>query len=416
MVVQQLVRAGFIVEPETTRSGRRPERTVYSLTDDGRREGRLAPAAPGGAQAGVPAVRGRPLAHRRAACPRGRKPAAAEIAQTRGSAGDRTRRARGDRARPGARARRPPARDAVPRQRRSRRTAGARSSAGCARRAWRCAPPTARRCSCGASIDAVGLAPAVDREELAGLEMLYRDAVELAVGPRRRASRPRTRRTRPTAACGSRPTAMPAAGGPAHGGAGPGGLRGRPGDRASRSRARSTALDMQTLAEAAPTPSCRRCCAPLVDAYEAWIDRAGAAARRPGTRASSGHEEAARRHLKDARAAAAADPRRASRRSRSPTSPRRSRSPTTRCGSSACTRSPPSCAGATTALTLRDAVARGRRAREPLVAAVPARVRAAQPAGARRPDAPRAHERDDGARRPAVLPDRRRQDRGVPRA
>ena|SRR5688572_8972 len=40
MVVQQLVRAGFIVEQETTRSGRRPERTVYSLTDDGRREGR----------------------------------------------------------------------------------------------------------------------------------------------------------------------------------------------------------------------------------------------------------------------------------------------------------------------------------------------------------------------------------------
>ena len=32
------------------------------------------------------------------------------------------------------------------------------------------------------SIDAVGLAPAVDQEELAGLEMLFRDAVELAVG------------------------------------------------------------------------------------------------------------------------------------------------------------------------------------------------------------------------------------------
>jgi DNA-binding PadR family transcriptional regulator len=40
MVVQQLVRAGFIVEQETTRSGRRPERTIYSLTDSGRREGR----------------------------------------------------------------------------------------------------------------------------------------------------------------------------------------------------------------------------------------------------------------------------------------------------------------------------------------------------------------------------------------
>ena len=38
MVVQQLARAGFIVEQETTRAGQRPERTVYALTDAGRRE------------------------------------------------------------------------------------------------------------------------------------------------------------------------------------------------------------------------------------------------------------------------------------------------------------------------------------------------------------------------------------------
>jgi DNA-binding PadR family transcriptional regulator len=38
MVVQQLERAGFIVEHETTRSGQRPERTVYALTDAGRHE------------------------------------------------------------------------------------------------------------------------------------------------------------------------------------------------------------------------------------------------------------------------------------------------------------------------------------------------------------------------------------------
>ncbi|HZD68602.1 MAG TPA: PadR family transcriptional regulator, partial [Actinomycetes bacterium] len=38
MVVQQLAKAGFIVEQETTRSGQRPERTVYALTDVGRRE------------------------------------------------------------------------------------------------------------------------------------------------------------------------------------------------------------------------------------------------------------------------------------------------------------------------------------------------------------------------------------------
>ncbi|HEY7064993.1 MAG TPA: PadR family transcriptional regulator [Chloroflexota bacterium] len=38
MVVQQLARAGFVVEHETSRAGRRPERTVYMLTDAGRRE------------------------------------------------------------------------------------------------------------------------------------------------------------------------------------------------------------------------------------------------------------------------------------------------------------------------------------------------------------------------------------------
>jgi DNA-binding PadR family transcriptional regulator len=38
MVVQQLARAGFIVEQETSRDGLRPERTVYALTDTGRRE------------------------------------------------------------------------------------------------------------------------------------------------------------------------------------------------------------------------------------------------------------------------------------------------------------------------------------------------------------------------------------------
>jgi DNA-binding PadR family transcriptional regulator len=40
MVVQQLARAGFIAEVETSREGQRPERTVYAITDDGRREAR----------------------------------------------------------------------------------------------------------------------------------------------------------------------------------------------------------------------------------------------------------------------------------------------------------------------------------------------------------------------------------------
>jgi DNA-binding PadR family transcriptional regulator len=38
MAVRQLARAGFIAEQETTREGQRPERTVYALTDTGRRE------------------------------------------------------------------------------------------------------------------------------------------------------------------------------------------------------------------------------------------------------------------------------------------------------------------------------------------------------------------------------------------
>lgn len=38
MVVQQLAKAGFVIAQETTRDGARPERTVYALTDTGRRE------------------------------------------------------------------------------------------------------------------------------------------------------------------------------------------------------------------------------------------------------------------------------------------------------------------------------------------------------------------------------------------
>ena len=40
MVVQQLARAGFVTEVETSREGQRPERTVYGLTEAGRREQR----------------------------------------------------------------------------------------------------------------------------------------------------------------------------------------------------------------------------------------------------------------------------------------------------------------------------------------------------------------------------------------
>ncbi len=38
MVVEQLGKAGYVVAQETSREGQRPERTVYALTDAGRRE------------------------------------------------------------------------------------------------------------------------------------------------------------------------------------------------------------------------------------------------------------------------------------------------------------------------------------------------------------------------------------------
>jgi DNA-binding PadR family transcriptional regulator len=38
MVVQQLAKAGFVAEQETSREGQRPERTVYAITDTGRAE------------------------------------------------------------------------------------------------------------------------------------------------------------------------------------------------------------------------------------------------------------------------------------------------------------------------------------------------------------------------------------------
>ncbi|MDQ3978347.1 MAG: PadR family transcriptional regulator [Actinomycetota bacterium] len=38
MVFQQLAKAGFVAEQETTRAGQRPERTVYAITEAGRQE------------------------------------------------------------------------------------------------------------------------------------------------------------------------------------------------------------------------------------------------------------------------------------------------------------------------------------------------------------------------------------------
>ena len=66
-VVETLLKRGLVEEQEVVREGRRPERTVYRITDDGRTELEdwMARAAGAGGQ-GVPAVRGRALAHGRA--------------------------------------------------------------------------------------------------------------------------------------------------------------------------------------------------------------------------------------------------------------------------------------------------------------------------------------------------------------
>jgi len=69
----------------------------------------------------------------------------------------------------------------------SRQRAGVRrwpvgAPVGCARHTSTSRRRMARRCSCAATSMPIGLAPAVDRIELAGLEMQYRASVELAVG------------------------------------------------------------------------------------------------------------------------------------------------------------------------------------------------------------------------------------------
>ena len=191
-------------------------------------------------------------------------------------------------------------------------------------------------------IDAIGLAPAVDRVELAGLEMQYRASVELAVGHGVGVAGHRGRggaRSRHAAADGGHA----GRGGPADRGAGPDDFE----DASIREpfTAALPALDMQTLSEAsdAELPGLL---SPLADAYEAWIAEQEQRIADPDARLD-GFEDTARDHLARGARASLRGSARASRRSASRMSPRRSGSPTGRCGSSASTRSPATCAGAT---------------------------------------------------------------------
>ena len=62
-VVESLEKRGFIVATETVREGKRPERTIYEITDAGKRElDRLALRARVDTGEGVPELRGRALA------------------------------------------------------------------------------------------------------------------------------------------------------------------------------------------------------------------------------------------------------------------------------------------------------------------------------------------------------------------
>ena len=90
-VVESLEKRGLITPQETAREGRRPERTVYEITEAGRIEmPRLADRAAEHPDQGVPALRGRTVVPARAPA-RGRRRAAArarpaleiELAQTR---------------------------------------------------------------------------------------------------------------------------------------------------------------------------------------------------------------------------------------------------------------------------------------------------------------------------------------------
>ena len=146
------------------------------------------------------------------------------------------------------------------------------------------------------TIDAIGLAPEVDRAELTGLEMLYRDTVELAVGhgvgvqatlAPGRLDRGLRLQTAPmpseevprTDAPGAADFTDPAISEPF--------------------TAALPALDMKMLSEAADE-ELPPLLSPLADAYSAWIDAQERRIDEPAARLA-GHEPKAREHIAQAR-------------------------------------------------------------------------------------------------------------------
>jgi len=149
-------------------------------------------------------------------------------------------------------------------------------------------------------IDAVALAPAIDRDELAGLEMLYRASVELAVGHGVGVQATEAP-AMPGRGVSLQTAAMPAEEVPRTDAPGPDDFT------SDAIRAPFTlalaALDMKTLALAGDE-QLQRSLAPLGDAYEAWIASEQARIGDPAARLA-GHEVSAGEHLGKARDVAA---------------------------------------------------------------------------------------------------------------
>jgi hypothetical protein len=145
-------------------------------------------------------------------------------------------------------------------------------------------------------IDAVGLAPEVDRDELAGLEMQYRSCIELAVGHGIGVEVIVTPGL-PGRATSLRTAAMPAEEVALSEAPTPEDFE----DEAIRAPFADalSALDMKLLSEA-PDPDLGATVAPLADAYEAWIDAQEQRVANPRERLE-GHAVAARRNIEGSR-------------------------------------------------------------------------------------------------------------------
>ncbi|MGI8624294.1 MAG: DISARM system helicase DrmA, partial [Solirubrobacteraceae bacterium] len=149
-------------------------------------------------------------------------------------------------------------------------------------------------------IDVVELAPEVDRDEVAGLEMLHRSTVELA-GGHGVAVEAEPAPGAPDRGVRVATTVMPAEEVPLTEAPVADDFASEPEIAEPFARALE-ALDMQRLAEA-PRERLGPLLAPLADAYEAWIARQEQRVDDPEARLA-GHEAAAVRHLADARTAA----------------------------------------------------------------------------------------------------------------